>query len=72
MTDHMTENPPAFPNTGNGTWNIQPTEGMSLRDWFAGQAAAALLTTGKWEASILADHAYCTADALLAQREKER
>jgi len=32
------ENPPAFPNTGNANWGLAADEGMSLRDWFAGQA----------------------------------
>lgn len=28
-------NPPAFPNSGNSTWMLTPTDGMTLRDWFA-------------------------------------
>ncbi len=31
----MAENPPAFPNIGNSTWRLEPTPGMTLRDWFA-------------------------------------
>lgn len=34
----MSENPPAFPNTGNSTWDLRPTDGMTLRDWFATHA----------------------------------
>jgi hypothetical protein len=34
--------PAAFPNTGNPTWGQEPEYGMSLRDWFAGQAPVTL------------------------------
>ena len=37
-------NPPAFPNYANDYGPIQ--EGMSLRDWFAGQALAGFLSNG--------------------------
>lgn len=43
----MTANPPAFPHvtqskrSGSDTIYTHVTEGMSLRDWFAGQLAAA-------------------------------
>lgn len=35
------ENPQAFPQTGNSTWSLEPSAGMTLRDWFAGQASLA-------------------------------
>ena len=65
---------PAFPTPwAAGT----ATEGgMSLRDWFAGQALAGLSTAtdadGQWQTDPagLASEAYATADAmLLARRE---
>ena len=35
----MSDNPPAFPRTGEGVGNPKYDEpGMRLRDWFAGQA----------------------------------
>lgn len=46
-------------------------EGMSLRDYFAGQALAALLSCGRdewpWEAE--ARNAYDAADAMIAARK---
>ena len=50
----------------------QPT-GMSLRDWFAGQALAGLLL---WNNDVtmqdMARTAYIFADAMLTVREKEK
>lgn len=49
--------------------------GMSLRDWFAGQALAGLAASwvterpGRWEKA--AEEAYGMADAMLAARAKE-
>ena len=72
------DNPPAFarPSTANGTRQ----DGMSLRDWFAGQA---LVSMGTWmppsaTARLIADEtmraragwAYRHADAMLAERAK--
>ena len=65
---------PAFPHeagydVGGKLYNKQP--GMSLRDWFAGQALVAL---GNHKAVTargipwLAEHAYMVADAMLAAR----
>ena len=58
---------PAFPGE---TWG---SKGMSLRDYFAGQALAGLLacpnTSGVERAFTL--NAYQYADAMLAERQKE-
>ena len=45
-------------------------DGMSLRDWFAGQCAAALLAANPQGGGVgdLADSAYRAADALIAAR----
>lgn len=54
----------------------RPYKGMSLRDWFAGQALSGLARTYLREDAIhnpddLARIAVALADAMLAEREKE-
>lgn len=69
------EIPSAFPmQCSLGEDMMAPEYGMSLRDWFAGQAANGILSglgdetlTGK-AAQIAAAEAYTVADAMLAQR----
>lgn len=72
------DNHPAFPNTGNSTWNLHPHAGMSLRDWFAGQALATLVAQhhgndwgvdGVRHYPICAEKAYRAADAMLEARK---
>lgn len=66
----------AFPNTGNSTWRMEPEYGMTLRDWFAGQAVNGFCsmsdTTGTWSwlPRDAAEEAYKLADAMLAERAK--
>lgn len=70
----MSNNPSAFPvNSANlggpGAYEADP--GMSLRDWFAGQALAGLAgTMHHWSASERAHRAYVDARAMLAERAK--
>lgn len=49
--------------------------GMSLRDWFAGQAMQAMMTQDaaaqNWTDVKVAQWSYATADAMLAEREKK-
>ena len=45
--------------------------GMSLRDWFAGQALCRLAMTTT-PAKDLAEWAYVIADAMIAERDKRR
>ena len=57
---------PAFPNYHDST-------GMTLRDWFAGQALADLAAVdtagdGKVDAGAVAQLCYQLADAMIAQR----
>lgn len=84
------ENPAAFPtavswtdksHTSGGSYHVHPINtvgGMSLRDWFAGQALAGLcanrgyINAVSWETapnSILVSRAYALADAMLAARK---
>ena len=68
---------PAFPfvswQSPNGMVSTAHTNGMTLRDWFAGQALAGLLAnvgfTGEVTYDGLAYDAYRIADAMLAARE---
>ena len=64
----------AFPNTGNSTWDMNTDPGMSLRDWFAGQALAGMLSAVPSDAPRIdvqhfAGLAYAAADALLSARK---
>ena len=45
--------------------------GMSLRDWFAGQALAGLVSRQSTNIKA-AEGAYACADAMLAERDKEK
>jgi hypothetical protein len=66
---------PAFPiNSPSGTPEYMPQrDGMSLRDWFAGQALH--VRFGERGSSIsfeeMANHCYLMADAMLAARSAE-
>lgn len=66
-TDH---NPPAFPRT----YSAAGHNGMTLRDWFAGQALPQVQRAGQEHATVTRDdiavEAYRMADALLAARAK--
>jgi hypothetical protein len=61
-------NPPAFPRSDSGN------HGMTLRDWFAGQALAGLMSRDFGvthdKCAVLADIAYTFADAMLDKRAK--
>ena len=60
---------PAFPSVArDGNW--QPhCDGMSLRDWFAGQFLATVEIMGMADANEVARTCYKMADAMLAARE---
>ena len=61
---------PAFPHSSSPMRGDLTEWGMTLRDWFAGQALAGIWAcptiSGDWH--DLADEAYKTADAMLAAR----
>lgn len=62
---------PAFPGVGHANNVLLP--GMSLRDWFAGQALAAIFSFDQTETpGEVAKLAYQHADAMLAARQKGR
>jgi hypothetical protein len=61
------ENPSAFPK--GDTYSMQ--SGMTLRDWFAGQALAGMMTeTDGARPEYCARFAFAAADAMLAERTK--
>ncbi|MCF6120854.1 hypothetical protein L2449_28935 [Mesorhizobium muleiense] len=63
----------AYPKDGPSCGVIIAEGGMSLRDWFAGQALAGdLAATPNCRPSIIgsAERAYAYADAMLAERRK--
>ena len=66
--DQTNDGGPAFPGE---TWG---SKGMSLRDYFAGQALALVITEGLRLDQVqgMATRAYQIADAMLAERQKER
>lgn len=76
-----TDGGPAFPtiettlsNLGGQQYTAYvPVHGMSLRDWFAGQALMGMFSSNQWytgQGSDAAKWAYHHADAMLAEREK--
>ena len=67
---------PAFPEHG-GIEGDDPRNhtlggGMSMRDWFAGQALAGMTTRQSFHAieDVAAMQAYAMADAMIAERSK--
>ncbi len=44
--------------------------GMTLRDWFAGQFLGSVEIKGNVNAAIVAKHCYAMADAMIAERDK--
>lgn len=81
MTSKIDEGGFAFPTTAittpDGRVLAGASDGMSLRDWFAGQALVGLLASGQWHNSTMqngfaehiANHADEIADAMIAARK---
>lgn len=86
MSDKI-KNPPAFPceqsETQDGSWNQTFESGMSLRDWFAGQALSGLcsnpamfdgagtLTQVRAQENWMVEVAYVLANIMLAARNSQ-
>jgi hypothetical protein len=75
MSDDIKTGGPAFPVPG--LQHDEAFNGMTLRDWLAGQAMQALVTSrhgddarGEYMESTVARNAYAMADAMLAERAK--
>jgi len=58
---------PAFPSIQG---QMASYAGMSLRDWFAGQALAGFCADPDMKSAHMPSMAYELADAMLAEREK--
>lgn len=71
---HLRHGGPAFPGVMNarGMHVEDPYVGMSLRDWFAGQALAGLCGGTTTATSTIVSEAYRVADAMLAARREEK
>lgn len=63
---------PAFPLLGDGPNAPCFNEGMTLRDYFAGQALKSCSSGDYQYWRDLADDCYAIADAMLASKEKNR
>ena len=69
----------AFPHPGyhgiDGKFVDVPHQGMTLRDWFAGQALAGFCANsvgiGNWSPEGIAQDAFRIADAMLVERTVE-
>jgi hypothetical protein len=75
MSTEINDGGPAFPHfkfAENGKVEILPQGGMTLRDYFAAQALAGMLTRKEsdgWTNREVAGDCYSYADAMLAARE---
>jgi hypothetical protein len=95
--DKVNDGGPAFPTRGEdfvdgpqgrlpqSAWGMEPKTGMTLRDWFAGQAMQGMaaemvkggyprqdIIAGVPEQNLIAEVAFGIADAMLAERAKEK
>lgn len=72
MTNKIEDGGPAFPiplDDRPGAYEVHP--GMSLRDWFAGQAISGNRLNCATPKE-LAEFGYMVADAMIAERSKKR
>ena len=67
MTD---KSPPAFPFDIYANDETQLSYGISLRDYFAGQVLAGLMSDHNMEIPISVQLSYKAADLMLAERDK--
>lgn len=81
MPQEMNDGGPAFPRPSSTEYldgpdqtNCTHSDGMSLRDWFAGQAMAGLCESGveaDYDEAHIAATCWRLADAILAERAKK-
>ena len=72
MSGPIKDGGPAFPGFDPASETPKPLNGMSLRDWFAGQALVGICANTDWTPAssvTLASDAYDLADAMLKERE---
>ena len=72
MTERVDDGGPAFPSDlviGNAVTAKKPYDGMSLRDYFAGQALVGLCGYEQQTWADIAVRAYRAADAMLEARK---
>ena len=65
MSTQPNDGGPAFPRADDVA---NSNAGMSLRDWFAGQALAGILAKGDYYTEDAAKSAYFAADSMIAAR----
>jgi len=76
MSSPIDDGGPAFPHT-HESWHTypkgkaQPPPGMTLRDWFAGQALIGLVSDGNTNFSV-SKEAYRLADAMIVARKEAK
>lgn len=80
MSEPINDGGPAFPQNDAVINRINNHSGMTLRDWFAGQALVGVFAStahpaspgiGRQDYPLAAIDAYVIADAMLAERERE-
>ena len=70
MSAKIDDGRPAFPVRWEDMAHSNSHHGMTLRDWFAGQALAGLLATNPILTWVdIAEDAYRSADAMIAARK---
>lgn len=75
-TNTKSDGGPAFPQHVAPQYTARPyLHGMSLRDYFAGQAISGIIASpdyysGSWACGQLAEQAYGIADAMIAERAR--
>ena len=73
MSAQPNDGGPAFPHPALANEGFCPSVdlgGMSLRDWFAGQALAAFIASSEMNGNDTAATAYAFADAMISERSK--
>ena len=76
MSAQINDGGPAFPTIYPAldprASGFQTEQGLTLRDWFAGQAIASMSFSTMQKSSIkeIANHAYALADAMLSARKE--